>query len=184
MKALPARWPSLKSRNFPVDLVFNNERLSGAQALGVMRMSFHAPSSGCSRQFPNVPIRVGIYTGICLSIAFVAWVLIANRAPVLEPLAAQRNVAAAIFLIFLAAMPVLRFLRQPGDMLVSSLVAWTLLTLTYTVLTFSFSLLEHYYSTFHVFVLGVVVYLLFAALSWVGMMVWRARAAEHTHHSR
>ena len=149
-----------------------------------MPKSFHPPGYGWFRHLRNAPIRVGIYTGICLSIVFLAWVLLANRAPLLESLSKQRNVAAAILLIFLAAAPVLRFLRHPGDLLLSGLVAWTLLTLTYAFLTFSFSLLEDYYSTLHVFVLGAVVYLLFATLSWVGMMIWRAKVAEHTHHPR
>ena len=149
-----------------------------------MPTNFHPPGYGWFRHLRNAPIRVGIYTGICLSLAFLTWVVIANRAPLLEPLSTQRNLAAAILLIFLAAMPVLRFLRQPADMLLCGLIAWGFLTLTYAILTLSFSLLEDYYSTLHVFMLGVVVYLLFAALSWVGIMIWRARAAEHTHHPR
>ena len=132
----------------------------------------------------HTPARVGIYTGVWLSLVFVAWVVIANRLPLLEPLAQQRNVIATALLAFIATMPVLRFLRSPGELLISGLLAWGLLTVTYGILSLKFILLQVYYSTFHIFVLGAVAYLLFATLSWIGMIVWRARAAQHSHASR
>jgi hypothetical protein len=125
-----------------------------------------------------------MYTGVWLSVVFVAWVVIANRLPLLEPLAQQRNVIAALLLAFIATMPVLRFVRSPGELLISGLLAWTMLTLAYRILSLKFTLLQVYYSTFHIFVLGAVAYLLFATLSWIGMIVWRARAAQGTHTSR
>lgn len=128
--------------------------------------------------------RVGIYTGVWLSVVFVAWVVFANRVPFLEPLAQQRNVIATLLLALIAALPVLRFLRSPGELLISGLLAWSVLTLSYRILSLKFFLLQFYYSTFHIFVLGAVAYLLFATLSWIGMIVWRARAAQHMHASR
>ena len=130
------------------------------------------------------PARVGLYTGVWLSLVFVAWVVIANRVPILDPLAQQRNVIATALLVLIAAMPVLRFLRSPGELLVSGLVAWSVLTLTDLILSLKFTQLQFYYSTFHIYVLGLVAYLLFATLSWIGIMVWRARAAQGTHTSR
>ena len=132
----------------------------------------------------HTPAKVGIYTGLWLSVIFVTWVVIANRVPFLEPLAQQRNVIATLLLALIASMPVIRFLRSPGDLLISGLLAWSVLTLAYRILSLKFVLLQVYYSTFHVFVLGAVVYLLFATLSWIGMIVWRARAAQGTHISR
>jgi hypothetical protein len=132
----------------------------------------------------HTPARVGLYTGVWLSLVFTAWVVIANRMPFLEPLAQQRNAIATLLLALIAAMPVLRFLRAAGDLLISGLLAWSVLTLAYRVLSLKFILLQYYYSTFHVFVLGTVVYLLFATLSWIGMIVWRARATQGTHTSR
>lgn len=136
-------------------------------------------------QFLHKPaIRAGLHTGVCLSLVFTAWLLIANRIPFLEPLAQQRNVAATVLLLLIAAMPVFRFLRSPADLLRSGLLAWSLLTFTYRALTFCFASLEDYFSAFHVFVLGAVAYLFFATLSWVGIMIWRVRAAQNTHISR
>ena len=132
----------------------------------------------------HTPARVGIYTGVWLSVVFVSWVVIANRMPILEPLAQQRNVIATLLLALIASMPVLRFLRSPAELLVSGLLAWSVWTLAYRLLSLKFVLLQVYYSTFHVFVLGAVAYLLFATLSWIGMIVWRARAAQGTHTSR
>jgi hypothetical protein len=132
----------------------------------------------------NVPVRVGIYTGICLSLVFSIWLVLANRVPLLERLAPERKVVAGFFLVLLACLPVLRFYRSPGDLLVSGLLAWTLLSITYRLLCMVFVLLDARYSAFHVFVLGAVVYLLGATLSWIGTMIWRVRAADMTHPHR
>ena len=135
--------------------------------------------------FRNAAIRVGLHTGVCLSLIFSAWLLLANRIPFLEPLAQQRNLAATVLLLLISVMPVFRFLRSPADLLRSGLLAWSLLTLTYRVLSFWFTALEDYFSAFHLFVLGAIAYLFFATLSWVGIMIWRVRAAQqNTHISR
>jgi hypothetical protein len=149
-----------------------------------MSANFSPPGYRWFQFLRNAPIRIGIFTGVWLSLVLTVWILVANRIPLLEPLARQRNVAATLLLLLIATMPVARFLRSPGDLLLSGLLAWGLLTLTYCVFTFFFVLLEDYYSTFHVFVMGAVTYLLFATLSWVGIIIWRARTAEHTHTSR
>ena len=149
-------------------------------------ISAHLPPSPRQRFrfFRPAAIRVGLHTGVCLSLVFTAWLLLANRIPFLEPLAQQRNLAATVLLLLIAAMPVFRFLRSPADLLRSGLLAWSLLTLTYRSLTFFFASLEDYFSAFHLFVLGAVAYLFFATLSWVGIMIWRVRAAQNTHISR
>jgi len=149
-----------------------------------MPANFSPPGYRWFQFLRNAPIRIGLYTGIWLSLVFVTWVLVANRVPFLEPLAQQRNVIAALLLAAIAALPVLRFLASSGELLVSGLLAWSVLTLTYRILSLKFTLLQYYYSTFHVFVLGAVLYLLFATLSWIGMIVWRAREAQGTHTSR
>ena len=102
----------------------------------------------------------------------------------LEPLAQERNLIATMVLALIAAMPVIRFLRSPGELLISGLLAWSVLALVYRILSLIFVSLQDYYSTFHVFVLGAVAYLLFATLSWIGMIVRRAREAQGTHTPR
>jgi len=132
----------------------------------------------------NVAVRTGIYAGLSLSSIFTAWILIANRARFLEPFAMERNIVAASLLILFACIPLLRFYRSPAELLISGLLGWGLLTLTYRILCPVFALLDQYYSAIHVFVLGAVSYLIFATLSWIGTIIWRVRATDssHTHH--
>jgi len=135
--------------------------------------------------FPkDAAIRTGIYLGVCMSIIFAVWLLVANRAPLLEPLALERNIGAAALLGCFACIPLLRFYRLPNDLLLSGLLGWSLLTLTYRIFCFKFVLLEEYYSAFHIFVLGAVSYLVFATVSWIGTIIWRVHATSgsHTQH--
>jgi hypothetical protein len=129
-------------------------------------------------------VRSGIYIGISLSLIFSVWLLLANRAPFLEPLALERNIIAAALLALLALIPLIRFFRSPCELLISGILAWSLLTLTYWIFGLKFVLLEEYYSAFHIFVLGAVSYLIFATVSWIGTIVWRVHAthSSHTHH--
>jgi hypothetical protein len=132
----------------------------------------------------NAPIRMGICTGVALSLVFSAWVIVANRMPLLEPFALARNIGAIAALCFFASLPTLRFFRSPGDMLVSGLVGWTILSFTYRILCAVFVLLQDRYTAFHVFMLGAVIYLICATVSWIGTIIWRARMADGTriHH--
>ena len=149
-----------------------------------MQASVHLPGYRWLIFLRNVPVRVGIYTGICLSLVFSLWLVLANRVPLLERLAPERKVVAGFCLVLLACLPVLKFYRSPGDLLVSGLLAWTLFSITYRLLCMVFVLLDARYSAFHVFVLGALVYLICATLSWIGTIIWRVRAADisHLHH--
>lgn len=129
----------------------------------------------------DAAIRLGIYVGVCMSIIFSVWLLVANRAPLLEPLALERNIGAAALLGVFACLPVLRFYRLPNDLLLSGFLGWSILTLTYRIFCFKFVLLEEYYSAFHIFVLGVVSYLVFATVSWIGTIIWRVHATSGSH---
>jgi len=146
--------------------------------------SIRLPGYHWFRFFRYVPVRVGIYSGVCMSLCFSLWLLAANRVRFLEPFALQRNVAAIVILVCLASIPLLRFYRAPAELLVSGLMAWTLLSLTFGLWCLEFTLLDEKYSAFHVFVLGAVVYMIGATLSWVGTIIWRARAAHSSHSNR
>jgi hypothetical protein len=132
----------------------------------------------------DASVRTGIFVGLSLSLVFAGWLLIANRVPFLAPLALERNIIAAAFLAVLALAPVLRFYRTPWDLLISGLLAWSVLAFAYRLFCFKFVLLAEYYSAFHVFVLGAVCYLVFATVSWIGTIIWRVYAtnSSHTHH--
>jgi hypothetical protein len=96
----------------------------------------------------------------------------------------ERNLAAAAILGVLAFIPVLSFFREPASLLISSLISWSILTVSYWTLGIFFSALREWYSTFEVFMLGAVLYLIAATVSWIGRCIWKARSAhfEHPHH--
>jgi hypothetical protein len=130
-----------------------------------------------------VPLRTGILTGIYLSIVFVAWLLVANRFPALEPFAEARNIVAGASLVTMLAIPVLRFRRKPGRLFVAGLTAWMLLTMTYLAAEMHFTLLESRMGALHVFVLGAVSYGFVAVLDWVLLMCAGVRH-QHVAQSR
>lgn len=123
-------------------------------------------------------VRIGLLIGAGLAAAFSGWVYLANRVPIFDRVSVERNITAAAILGFLAFMPVMRFFREPGNLLVSSLIAWSMLTLTYRALSMFFWALRDWYSTFEIFVLGAVIYLIAATVSWIGTCIWKARSAH------
>jgi len=129
----------------------------------------------------NSAVRTGVYTGVCLSLVFTAWLVIANQVPLLERFAFERNVAGAGVFVFLAAVPVLRFLRWPGNLLASSMIAWVIFSVVYRILCLIYHGLSDWHSTFQVFMVGAVSYLIFTALCWIVTIIRRARAAEISH---
>jgi hypothetical protein len=131
--------------------------------------------------FKSSAVRTGIYAGTCLSLVFASWVVIANRVPILEPFATDRNVAATVLLLLFACVPLIRFFRSPADMLASGILAWGLLALSFWALCIAFPMLEENFTAFHVFALGAVTYLTLATLSWIGTIIWRVRAIGSTH---
>src|SRR5213078_349583 len=91
----------------------------------------HLPGYRWFHIFRNAAIRTGVYVGVCLTLVFSAWLVIANRAPLLDRFALGRNIAAAAILGFLTAVPMFRFLRLPGHLLASSLIGWLIFSLSY-----------------------------------------------------
>ncbi len=141
----------------------------------------HLPGYRWFHVFRNAAVRTGVYVGVCLTLVFTAWLVIANYAPFLNRFALERNIAAAAILGFLAAVPVFRFLRFPGHLLASSLLGWLIFSLSYRVLCMIFHALSNWHSTLQVFVLGAVVYMILTTLCWIVATIWRAREA-HTSH--
>jgi hypothetical protein len=141
----------------------------------------HLPGYRWFHVFRNAAIRTGVYVGVCVTLVFTAWLVIANHAPLLERFALERNIAAAVILCFLALVPLLRFLRLPGHLLASGLIGWLVFSLSYRALCMIFRGLSNWHSTFQVFMLGAVIYMIAATLSWIGTLIWRARASHVSH---
>jgi len=141
-----------------------------------MAVRSHLPGYGELISFGGAGMRTGVYVGVCLSLTFVAWLVVANRVPALSHFALQRNIAAAALLAFFGMIPVLRFHAMPGRLWASGAIAWLILSLCYRVLSFFFTGLPERYSAFQVFMLGAVVYTIAATVCWIGTVVWRMRA--------
>ena len=123
-------------------------------------------------------MRTGVVVGVGLSLALSGWIYLANSLPIFNNISMERNLAAAAIIGFLAFLPVLRFFREPGNLLISSLLAWSIFSLTYRTLSLFYWTLSDWYSTFQVFMIGAVLYLIAATLSWMGTCIWKARAAH------
>jgi hypothetical protein len=54
----------------------------------------HLPGYRWFHVFRNAAIRTGVYVGVCLTLVFTAWLIVANRAPFLERFALERNIFA------------------------------------------------------------------------------------------
>jgi hypothetical protein len=141
----------------------------------------HLPGYRWLRFLRNAAVRTGVYVGVCLTLVFAVWLIIANRVPFLEHFAMERNIAAAAVLCFLAAVPILRFLRVPGFLLASSLIGWLIFSISYWALCLIFHRLSDRLSTLQVFMLGAVVYMIVTTLSWITTLIWRAREAHISH---
>src|SRR5437667_8471603 len=128
--------------------------------------------------FRNAAVRTGVYVGVCLTLVFTAWLVIANHAPLLERFALERNIAGAALLGLLAAVPIFRVLRLPGHLLASSLVAWLIFSLSYRALCLIFRGLSNRLTTLHVFMLGAVVYMIITTLNSIVATVRRARESQ------
>ena len=146
-----------------------------------MAIRAHLPGYRRFHVIRNAAIRIGVYTGVCLALVFTAWLFLANHVPLLSRLALERNTAAAVLLCLFALVPILRFLSMPGHLLASGLIAWLIFSSYYRVLCYFFRKLSDWHSTFQVFMVGAVVYMILATLSWITVSIWRTREASVSH---
>src|SRR5260370_15787393 len=141
----------------------------------------HLPGYRWFHVFRNAAVRTGVYVGVCLTLVFTAWLVIANHVSFLDRFALERNIAAAAILGFLAAVPVFRFLRWPGHLLASSLLGWLIFSVSYRALCLIFHELSNWHSPLQAFVLPAIVYTILATLSWIVGVIWRSREAHASH---
>ena len=123
----------------------------------------------------NLALRVGVLTGVYLSVVLAAWLIIANLIPWSANFAGTRNTAAEALLALLMLIPVVRFLKSPARLFVSGVTAWIVLTLTYLGMGLYFQRLFSRWGPFLVFMVGTVAYGVVAVLTWVIHMLWTVR---------
>jgi hypothetical protein len=129
-------------------------------------------------------LRTGVCSGISMVIVFVAWLFIANRMPASEKFALERNVIAVAVLAIIFMVPVVRFMWHAGRLLASSLAAWWIFSIAYRLLCIGFSALSQRYTPMRVFILGSVVCMILATLSWIATLIWRTRESHIASHHR
>ena len=147
-----------------------------------MRAKDKFPTSELSLVLHDSGVRTGACSGIGLAITFAAWLYIANRVPALDRIALERNVVADAALGFFFLIPVVRFMWQPGRLLISSLISWSILTFAYRGLCIHFTALSGRYSAVRIFTLGAIVCMILATLSWIGTCIWRVRESYMSNH--
>jgi len=131
--------------------------------------------------FRNSPVRTGFSVGVCLSLAFLIWLVLANYVPALEPFARERYFAAAGVIGFLGLVPIFRFIRTPRSLLVSSILGWFLFATFYRFLCLFFHRLPDRLSPLNLFMIGAAIYLIVATLSWIISVIWKIRDSHISH---
>lgn len=115
----------------------------------------------------NPAFSLGIVLGVCFSGIGLAWLLLANRVPLLDRFASERNCGLAVAFVLLGLVPSCRFVKSPGRSFLSGVTAWAILTAIYSVTELAFPRLATRLSAFHFFILGCMVFGLLAAFAWV-----------------
>lgn len=144
-----------------------------------MPLRGHRVGSRWFEGLPSSAFLTGLYTGLFASVVLLAWLFVANRVPSLERFAPERNAVAASVLLAAALVPVLRFLRHPGRLLLSGLTAMAVFSFSYRLMCLYFVSLSKRMGAFHVFMIGAIAYGIVATLVWIGGLLWSVRS----HHA-
>jgi hypothetical protein len=149
-----------------------------------MPVRAHLPGYRWLNVFHDAATRTGVYCGVALSFVLLLWLILSDSVSALERFAVPRDLAFASLFGFLALVPIFRFFRLPGNLVVSSLVSWIILTFFYRLFSAFFPEARDTVGTFQIFMYGVIIYLIVATLCWIGTMVWRVRThhASHSNH--
>lgn len=125
----------------------------------------------------NLTLRVGVLTGVYLTMVMVVSVLAATRIPFLEDIADLRNGASYAAFGLVMLVPMATFLRRPLQLLASGLLGWLLFALAYNAMGLFFVNLHARLRTpFNVFMIGASVYAVVAAAAWVVTMALDMRS--------
>jgi hypothetical protein len=134
------------------------------------------PQDSASDSHPSAAIRTGVYTGALLIIVTLGALVAANRLPLLEKYALERNAACYALFVMLMLVPVVRFLNRPLQMFGAAMVGWVIFVAAYDLMGLYFrDLFQVFRTPFQALVEGAIVYAIFAVGSWVCGMLLHAR---------
>jgi hypothetical protein len=129
---------------------------------------------------PALPTRAGLKTGLLtgglLSLDMIVALVAANRMPVLEKHALERNVAfCGLFVIFML-IPICRFLHRPVQLFGSGILGWGIFIVAYNLAGIYFAnLFAVLRSPLDALLEGALIYGVTAVVCWVSAMVLQAR---------
>ena len=127
----------------------------------------------------NLTLRVGVLTGVYLIMVMVVSVLAANRLHFLEDIADLRNAASYFAFVLVMLVPMVTFRRRPLQLLAAGLLGWLIFALAYNAMgLFFLNLHARLRPPFNVFMIGVIVYAVVAAASWVVTMALELRSQQ------
>lgn len=119
------------------------------------------------RSLRNPAVSLGIFLGACFSAAGLAWLLLANRVASLDQFAFERNLSLAAAFGLLGLVPTCRFRRSPASSFLCGIIAWGILSATYSAAELYFPPLGARLGAFHLFVFGAALLGLLPVSAWV-----------------
>jgi hypothetical protein len=127
--------------------------------------------------FLRPALIAGVYTGAMLIVTMLGALVVANRVPILEPYAFERNAASYALFVMIMLLPVLRFLNRPVKMFVASMSGWILLVIAYDFAGLYFHNLFNVVqrTAFEVLIEGTILYAVLSVAAWVCAMILHAR---------
>ena len=129
----------------------------------------------------QVAFRIGLYLGFALSVLLTTWIFLAHRVSFPEPFDHERDLIATTVIGLCALIPVMRYVNAPRSLLLSGLVAWTILSFTYRLLCLDFPQLYNVLTPTQVLAMGMLFYLILATVAWMVAVVWRVRQSDSSH---
>jgi hypothetical protein len=129
---------------------------------------------------PALPTRAGLKTGIftggLLTLDMIAALVAANRMPVLESHALERNVAFCGLFVIIMLIPIFRFLNRPVQLFGSAMLGWSIFIVAYNLAGMYFvNLFQVLRAPLDALLEGMLVYGIIAVGAWVAIMILQAR---------
>jgi hypothetical protein len=139
-----------------------------------------SPPAAIRALSPALPTRAGLktglITGILLALDMVAALFAANRMPVLESHALERNIGFCGVFLLIMAIPIGRFLNRPVQLFGSAMLGWSIFIVSYNLAGVYFvNLFQVLRAPLDALLEGAVVYGVIAVASWVAIMILQAR---------
>lgn len=156
----------LHSESMPLAVGIPGRKRRNAQTTNARRRTDPA-SQLWGRSIRNPAVSLGIFLGACFSAAGLAWLLLANRVSYLDRFAFERNLSLAVAFGLLGLVPTCRFRRSPASSFLCGIIAWAILSATYSAAELYFPPLGVRLGAFHLFVFGAALLGLLPVSAWV-----------------